>query len=154
MRVDNNKTLFYSFRGKITPIGHGKLISLQEFDISIFLVLMFRKKIKPYKKILDEQLWEDLNQYFMAPDQPLESTILPPRIKIVQKLPTRSTELPLLPLNIGNIIGFKPQTFWNTVVIMKVKETEETLGGYTPLIWDANSTTTNPRSWRKTSFSH
>ncbi|RHZ45963.1 hypothetical protein Glove_641g17 [Diversispora epigaea] len=37
------------------------------------------KKIKPYKKILDKQLWNDLNQYFMDPEQPVESIILPPR---------------------------------------------------------------------------
>src|SRR5205085_12559576 len=42
------------------------------------------KKIKPYKKILDEQLWEDLNQYFVAPDQPVESIILPSRTILVQ----------------------------------------------------------------------
>ncbi|RHZ70439.1 hypothetical protein Glove_271g40 [Diversispora epigaea] len=59
------------------------------------------KKIKPYKKILDEQLWEDLNQYFVAPDQPVESIILSPRTKIVRKLPTRTTTeqaKPVLPL--------------------------------------------------------
>ncbi|RHZ70427.1 hypothetical protein Glove_271g17 [Diversispora epigaea] len=59
------------------------------------------KKIKPYKKILDEQLWEDLNQYFVTPDQPVESIILSPRTKIVRKLPTRTTTeqaKPVLPL--------------------------------------------------------
>ncbi|RHZ88269.1 hypothetical protein Glove_24g50 [Diversispora epigaea] len=50
------------------------------------------KKIKPYKKILDKQLWEDLNQYFMDPDQPVESIILSPRTILVQELPARTTE--------------------------------------------------------------
>ncbi|RHZ70475.1 hypothetical protein Glove_271g52 [Diversispora epigaea] len=138
------------------------------------------KKVKPYKKILDEQLWEDLNQYFMAPDEPVESIILPPRSILIQELPTRTTELIKPSSTIitfehvaeisswidrksstyslkntpyefqlilrGSINGFAPQTFWDicngqasTVVIMKVKGTEEIFGGYNPLIWDANA---------------
>ncbi|RHZ76541.1 hypothetical protein Glove_196g92 [Diversispora epigaea] len=50
------------------------------------------KKIKLYKKILDEQLWDDLTQYFIAPDQPIESIILPPRTILIQELPIRTTE--------------------------------------------------------------
>ncbi|RHZ76267.1 hypothetical protein Glove_199g152 [Diversispora epigaea] len=138
-------------------------------------------KIKPYKKILDKQLWEDLNQHFMAPEKPVKSIILPPRTTLVQELPTRTTtEQAKLPSTIityehvaeiscwidrksstysltnipyefqlilrGSINGFAPQTFWDTchghvstVVIMKVKGTEEILGGYNPLVWDANT---------------
>ncbi|RHZ49358.1 hypothetical protein Glove_522g33 [Diversispora epigaea] len=43
----------------------------------------------------------------------------------------------------GSKDGFSPQTFWNmchghagTVVIIKVKETGEILGGYNPLVWN------------------
>ncbi|RHZ59361.1 hypothetical protein Glove_364g24 [Diversispora epigaea] len=43
----------------------------------------------------------------------------------------------------GSRDGFSPQTFWDvchghasTVIIMKVKETNEILGGYNPLMWD------------------
>ncbi|RHZ76266.1 hypothetical protein Glove_199g153 [Diversispora epigaea] len=148
------------------------------------------KKIKPYKKILDEKLWEDLNQYFMAPDQPVESIILSPRTIFVQGLPTRTTEQAKTFSNIityehvaeisswidrksctysltnipyefqlilrGSIDGFEPQTFWDTchgnastVVIMKVKGTDDILGGYNPLAWDAN---TGGR-WEKTNDS-
>ncbi|RHZ70446.1 hypothetical protein Glove_271g4 [Diversispora epigaea] len=60
------------------------------------------KKIKPYKKILDKQLWDDLKQYLIDPNQPVESIILPPRTTLVQELPTRTTELikpPLLLMN-------------------------------------------------------
>ena len=39
--------------------------------------------------------------------------------------------------------GFAPQTFWNichghakTVMVVKVKGTDEILGGYNPLVWD------------------
>ncbi|RHZ76574.1 hypothetical protein Glove_196g25 [Diversispora epigaea] len=139
----------------------------------------FLKKIKPYKKILDKQLWEDLTQYFIDSDQPVESTILPPRTISIQELPIRTTE-PTNPFSTiityehvaeisswidhksntysltntpyefqvifrGSINGFEPRKFWDTchnhastVVIMKVKETDEILGGYNPLIWDAN----------------
>ncbi|RHZ60518.1 hypothetical protein Glove_352g14 [Diversispora epigaea] len=135
------------------------------------------KKIKPYKNILDKQLWEDLNQYLMDPDLPVKSIILPPRTIFVQELHTHTTEplstiitykhvaeisswidrksstysLTNTPYEFqlilrGSINGFTPQTFWDTchghvstVVIMKVKGTEEILGGYNPLIWDANT---------------
>ncbi|RHZ76316.1 hypothetical protein Glove_199g145 [Diversispora epigaea] len=141
------------------------------------------KKIKPYKKILDKQLWEDLTQYFMAPDHPVESIILPPRTILAQELPTRTTEQtkPFSPIISyehvaeisswidrkssiysltntpyefqlilrGSVNGFAPQTFWDTchghtktVVIMKVKGTDEILGGYNPLAWDANAAKT------------
>ncbi|RHZ90162.1 hypothetical protein Glove_5g26 [Diversispora epigaea] len=49
-------------------------------------------KIKPYKKILDKQLWNDLKLHLMLPNQPVESTILPPRI-LKQELPVRMVEL-------------------------------------------------------------
>ncbi|RHZ84620.1 hypothetical protein Glove_78g118 [Diversispora epigaea] len=149
------------------------------------------KKIKPYKKILDKQLWEDLTQYFMDPDHPMESIILPPRTILTQELPTRATEqtkplstiisyehvaeisswidhkssiysLTNTPYEFqlilrGSINGFNPQTFWDTchghartVVIMKVKGTEEILGGFNPLAWDNTNTTD---VWEKTNDS-
>ncbi|RHZ75066.1 hypothetical protein Glove_217g25 [Diversispora epigaea] len=49
-------------------------------------------KIKPYKKILDKQLWNDLKQYFILPDHPVESIILPPRLVLKQELPERKLE--------------------------------------------------------------
>ncbi|RHZ89613.1 hypothetical protein Glove_13g178 [Diversispora epigaea] len=52
--------------------------------------------------------------------------------------------------------GFAPQTFWNichghakTVVIMKVKGTDEILGGYNPLEWD-NSYNCPWNQWMET----
>ncbi|RHZ76511.1 hypothetical protein Glove_196g137 [Diversispora epigaea] len=57
----------------------------------------------------------------------------------------------------GSINGFAPQTFWNTchghastVVIIKVKGTDEILGGFNPLAWD-NTFATD--SWGKTNDS-
>ncbi|RHZ76507.1 hypothetical protein Glove_196g32 [Diversispora epigaea] len=59
----------------------------------------------------------------------------------------------------GSINGFAPQTFWDTchghastVVIMKVKGTEEILGGYNPLILDSNNADYNHR-WDNTNDS-
>ncbi|RHZ77712.1 hypothetical protein Glove_174g47 [Diversispora epigaea] len=133
-------------------------------------------KIRPYKKILDKQLWEDLKQYFFTPDQPVKSNVLPPRTVLVQELPARIKEpsklfstiityehvaeisswidrksgiysLTNIPYEFELILrgsrnGLAPQTFWdicqdyaNTVIIIKVKGTDEILGGYNPLTW-------------------
>ncbi|RHZ58649.1 hypothetical protein Glove_372g23 [Diversispora epigaea] len=51
-------------------------------------------KIKPYKKILDKQLWDDLKQYLILPDRPVLSIILPPRAYIIQELPPRINLVP------------------------------------------------------------
>ncbi|RHZ67387.1 hypothetical protein Glove_301g65 [Diversispora epigaea] len=71
-------------------------------------------KIEPFKKILDKQLWEDINQ----------------SVLVIELSPH----------------GFVPQTFWNmchghvcTVVLVKVKGTDEIIGGYNPLTWDKNA---------------
>ncbi|RHZ89896.1 hypothetical protein Glove_9g182 [Diversispora epigaea] len=131
-------------------------------------------KVKPYKKILDKQLWEDLMQQFISSDRPIKSVILPARSVLIPELPIRvkepfstiisdehaaeisswidrkttaypSTNYPYefqLILR-GSKDGFSPLTFWNmchghtgTVVIIKVKGTDEILGGYNPLMWD------------------
>ncbi|RHZ76566.1 hypothetical protein Glove_196g72 [Diversispora epigaea] len=112
----------------------------------------------PYKKILDEQLWDDLTQYFIDQDKPMESIILPPRTILVQELPIRTTK-PINPFStiityehvaeISSWIDRKSSTYsltsipYDTVVIMKVKGTEEILGGYNRLIWDIMWDTNN-----------
>ncbi|RHZ87215.1 hypothetical protein Glove_38g40 [Diversispora epigaea] len=122
-----------------------------------------------YKKILDIQLWEDIMQHLISPNQPIKSIILPSRsVLLVQELPPvhlkepfstiifndhaaeisswidrkritySSTDYPYefqLILR-GTRDGFAPQTFWRTVVIIKVKGSDEILGGYNPLTWD------------------
>ncbi|RHZ67580.1 hypothetical protein Glove_300g73 [Diversispora epigaea] len=50
------------------------------------------EKIKPYKKILEKQLWEDLTQYFMFPNKPVKSPILPARTFSTPGLPSRVSE--------------------------------------------------------------
>ncbi|RHZ75058.1 hypothetical protein Glove_217g282 [Diversispora epigaea] len=49
-------------------------------------------KIKPYKKILGRQLWNDLKQFLLLPDRPVKSIILPPRLVLTQELPARVNE--------------------------------------------------------------
>ncbi|RIB24778.1 hypothetical protein C2G38_610332 [Gigaspora rosea] len=130
-------------------------------------------KVKPYKKILEENLWEDLMQRFLTPNRPVSSTILPLRISS-PVLPPRTTgpfstvisethaaeiaswvdkktetysiinnpyEFKLLIR--GTRDGFTPESFWklcdkqtNTVVVMKIKGTDEIFGGYNPIEWD------------------
>ncbi|RHZ77538.1 hypothetical protein Glove_177g149 [Diversispora epigaea] len=145
-------------------------------------------KIKPYKKILDKQLWNDIDQHLIAPERPVKSTILPPRSVLATELPTRAEEpresfstiisdehaaeistwidrretaynLTNIPYKFELILrgtrdGFAPQTFWNmchghasTVVLVKVKGTDEIIGGYNPLAWDKNT-----YGWMEDSF--
>ncbi|RHZ87089.1 hypothetical protein Glove_40g92 [Diversispora epigaea] len=131
-------------------------------------------KIKPYKKVFEEQLWDDLIQYLLLPNQPIKSTILPARSISISELPSRENKpfstiineehaleisswidfksTPYLSRDMpykfrlilrGSRDGLAPQTFWdichgyaNTVAILKVKGTNEILGGYNPLEWN------------------
>ncbi|RHZ89680.1 hypothetical protein Glove_13g151 [Diversispora epigaea] len=143
-------------------------------------------KIRPYKKLLDKQLWLDINQHLVASDRPVKSIVLPARSTLVIELPLRTEEskepfsaiiseehvaeisswidcktttysTTNIPYKFKLILGgtrdgFTPQTFWNichdhakTVVVMKVKGTDEILGGYNPLAWDNSN-----GKWMKT----
>ncbi|RHZ87184.1 hypothetical protein Glove_40g89 [Diversispora epigaea] len=131
-------------------------------------------KIGPYKKVFEEQLWDDLIQYLSLPNQPIKSIILPARSISISELPLRENKsfsiiineehtleisswidfkpTPYLPRDMpyrfqlilrGSRDGFTPKTFWdicdgyaNTVAILKVKGTNEILGGYNPLEWN------------------
>ncbi|RIB27887.1 hypothetical protein C2G38_1662692 [Gigaspora rosea] len=48
------------------------------------------KKIKPYRSILEENLWDDINSRFVDPDLPITFPILPPRKKVTAQLPPRN----------------------------------------------------------------
>ncbi|RHZ75054.1 hypothetical protein Glove_217g286 [Diversispora epigaea] len=50
-------------------------------------------KIKPYKKILDKQLWNNLKHHLLLPDRPKTYKILPPRLILTQELPARVNEI-------------------------------------------------------------
>ncbi|RHZ80160.1 hypothetical protein Glove_139g112 [Diversispora epigaea] len=49
-------------------------------------------KIEPYKKILDKQLWKDINQHLLIPDRPVKSIILPPRSVLGTELSPHADE--------------------------------------------------------------
>src|SRR5688572_1736479 len=133
----------------------------------------FLQKVRPYKKLLKTQLYEDLLTSYLAPNSKPSDDILPPReinrnlglidTKIVNlnivsivsrwingayedKVDIRNKEL-YLPYKFklllrGSRDGFTPKKFHElcdnipcTVVFIKVKGTEEILGGYNPSMW-------------------
>ncbi|RHZ83805.1 hypothetical protein Glove_87g231 [Diversispora epigaea] len=145
------------------------------------------EKVKPYKKILEKQLWNDLIQYHMFTNKPVKSLALPARITSNPELPSRHSRTISTPefpprlnepfstiINIEHVAelsswidqksttyslvnipygfqlilrgsrdGFHPKTFWNmchgyagTIVVAKVSETDEIIGGYNPLAWE------------------
>ncbi|RHZ83852.1 hypothetical protein Glove_87g109 [Diversispora epigaea] len=55
------------------------------------------EKVKPYKKILEEQLWNDIIQLSMSPNKPVNSPILPARNFSTPELPARNLSTPELP---------------------------------------------------------
>ncbi|RHZ82275.1 hypothetical protein Glove_110g71 [Diversispora epigaea] len=152
---------------------------IRYFHLSVNEVL---DEIEPYRKILDKQLWKDINQHLLAPERPVKSIILPARSVLVTELPPRAEPFSdiisenhaaeistwidrkttnYLTTNIpykfelilrGTKDGFAPQTFWDkchghagTVVVIKVKGTDEIIGGYNPLAWDNSNINSN--SW-------
>ncbi|RHZ67618.1 hypothetical protein Glove_300g66 [Diversispora epigaea] len=50
------------------------------------------EKVKPYKKILEKQLWNDLIQHHMSPNKPVKSIVLPERTFSTPELPSRVNE--------------------------------------------------------------
>ncbi|RHZ85910.1 hypothetical protein Glove_58g74 [Diversispora epigaea] len=59
------------------------------------------EKVKPYKKILEEQLWDDIIQHSMSPNKPITSLVLPARIISNSKLPSRTIPTPELPSRVN-----------------------------------------------------
>ncbi|CAG8766566.1 228_t:CDS:2, partial [Ambispora leptoticha] len=63
------------------------LIAFNEFNFSEFVDSLqtrliednasWLQKIRPYKKILEENLWDDIMAKFASPNKPITSTILP-----------------------------------------------------------------------------
>ncbi|RHZ83859.1 hypothetical protein Glove_87g99 [Diversispora epigaea] len=52
------------------------------------------KKMNPYKKILEEQLWDDIIQHSISPNEPITSFVLPARIISNPELPSRAISTP------------------------------------------------------------
>ncbi|RIB06412.1 hypothetical protein C2G38_2116137, partial [Gigaspora rosea] len=132
--------------------------------------------VQPYQQIFEKKLWKNITKKFIT-NEPITSTVLPPRVILIPILPTRITESSRVindthaaeiaswvdrkanPYSVrdnpyefklllrGTRDGFTKNSFWNLcdkqahlVVVMKVKGTDEILGGYNPVGWDKPST--------------
>ncbi|GES93570.1 hypothetical protein GLOIN_2v1882540 [Rhizophagus clarus] len=141
----------------------------------------FSQKVRPYKKLLNNQLFEDLlNSYLDCDHMPTDDIPLPRNIKIDGVIDSKIVNLNIvsiisrwidkvdvnckfshlreiyLPYKFKLLIrgsrdGFTPKKFhelcdnkYNTVTFIKVKYSEEILGGYNPILW------MNSVSWGKT----
>ncbi|PKK64275.1 BTB-domain-containing protein [Rhizophagus irregularis] len=128
-------------------LPHVRLFSLSSKE--------FSQKVRPYKKLLNKQLYEDLlNSYLDSDREPTENISLPRSIEIDGIIDSKIRII--LPYKFRLLIrgsrdGFTPRKFHtlcdnkhNTVTFIKVRESEEILGGYNPIIW------MNSNSWGKT----
>ncbi|GBC03047.1 hypothetical protein RclHR1_04970001 [Rhizophagus clarus] len=143
----------------------------------------FIQKVRPYKKLLNRQLYEELlNSYLNSDSEPSDNILLPryrysddiidskivnlniaslisrwiDKIDIKSKFAyTREIYLPyeFKLLLRGSRDGFSPIKFHElcdnkvcTVTFIEIKETEEIIGGYNPLIWESNK----DRKWGQT----
>ncbi|EXX51363.1 uncharacterized protein OCT59_025303 [Rhizophagus irregularis] len=137
----------------------------------------FSQKVRPYQKLLNQQLYEDLLNFYLDPDSVTSHNIqLPRKIKINEKIEevicsliinsgivsTISRWIDKIVINDDNFNesylpykfelllrgsrdGFTPKKFHelcdnkpNTVTFIKVKGTEEIIGGYNPLEWESS----------------
>src|ERR1051325_8633731 len=145
----------------------------------------FSQKVRPYKKLLKPQLYEDLSVSYLDPDSVSTDNIsLPRNIKINEIIDSTIINLNIisavskwidkvdinnqfsqfralhLPYKFelllrGSRDGFTPKKFHQlcdnkhyTVTFIKVRGTDEILGGYNPIIW-ISSNSLSP-SWSKT----
>ncbi|GBC04178.1 hypothetical protein RclHR1_05550015 [Rhizophagus clarus] len=146
----------------------------------------FSQKVRPYRKLLNQQLYDDLLNFYLEPDNASSQNIQRPRkIKIneitneiicslivgssivstisrwIDKVNVNDNNFKELYLPYkfelllrGSRDGFTPKKFHelcdnkpNTVTFIKVKGTEEIIGGYNPLEWKSS------HSWGKTNDS-
>lgn len=125
------------------------------------------EKLIPYEKIFKKSLWDDIIKYHVTGKSTISSTILPPRniFRIISSIVTKEQATVIAswidkkdqtyevndnPYEFELILsgkenGFAIKTFWdlcnrkaNVVLIMKVKDTGEIIGGYNPIGWDSN----------------
>ncbi|RIB27093.1 hypothetical protein C2G38_2138004 [Gigaspora rosea] len=135
-------------------------------------------KIRPYKKILEENLWDDIMANLVSPNKPVTSTILLPRKTLTTPLPPRkSISIPSSIINLEHAVeisswidrrstiyditeipyefklllrgsrdGFDAKPFHKLcdnipglIVVIKVENSNEILGGYNPLGWNSTN---------------
>ncbi|RHZ83770.1 hypothetical protein Glove_87g253 [Diversispora epigaea] len=63
------------------------------------------EKVKPYKKILGEQLWDDIIQHSISPNKSVTSLILPARIVSNSELPSRIVSTPEFPSRVNGLFS-------------------------------------------------
>ncbi|EXX62016.1 hypothetical protein RirG_165790 [Rhizophagus irregularis DAOM 197198w] len=138
----------------------------------------FLQRVRPYKKLLKNQLYEDvLNSHLDPNSKPTDDILLPRDLKIdgiidssiinnlsiistfsrrIDKIDVSNNFAHLRELYLpyrfqlllrGSRDGFTPKKFhelcdnkYNTITFIKVKGTEEILGGYNPLKWETSNT--------------
>ncbi|GBC41551.2 hypothetical protein GLOIN_2v1779084 [Rhizophagus irregularis DAOM 181602=DAOM 197198] len=128
----------------------------------------FLRQVRPYRKLLKDNLYEDILEYHLDPEIETPNNILYPRsddlgskligINIVSLVSSwidnntvknkREFYLPyeFRLLLRGSRDGFTPKKFHelcddkpNTVTFIKIKDTDEIIGGYNPSIWKESS---------------
>ncbi|RGB31015.1 hypothetical protein C1646_764611 [Rhizophagus diaphanus] len=129
----------------------------------------FSYKVRPYQKLLNNQLYEDLLNFYLDPDSILTYNIFLPRKIISTKNIAQIIDSQIVDSSIvstilsridktaknkfdykfelllrGSLDGFTPKKFHdlcdgkhNTVTFIKIKGTEEIIGGYNPLKWES-----------------
>ncbi|CAB4412169.1 unnamed protein product [Rhizophagus irregularis] len=100
------------------------LLKLQEFCTKFN---EFSQKVRPFQKLLNEQLYEDLLNFYLDPDSvSSQNAQLPRKIKINENIEVICSRIE------GSRDGFTPKKFHelcdnkpNTVTFIKIKGTEE-----------------------------
>ncbi|EXX52769.1 hypothetical protein RirG_250030 [Rhizophagus irregularis DAOM 197198w] len=130
----------------------------------------FTHKVRPYQKLLNNQLYEDLLNSYLDPDSVSTYNILRPRKIISTESTARIIDSQIVDSSIVSTIlsridktakskfeykfelllrgsrdGFTPKKFHElcdgkskTLTFIKIKGTEEVVGGYNPLTWESS----------------
>ncbi|GES90296.1 hypothetical protein GLOIN_2v1779084 [Rhizophagus clarus] len=95
----------------------------------------FIQKVRPYKKLLNRQLYEELLNSYLNSDSEPSDNILLPRYRYSDDI----IDSKIVNLNIASLIS-------RWIDKIDIKKTEEIIGGYNPLIWESNK----DRKWGQT----
>jgi len=127
----------------------------------------FNDKIMPYQKLFPRTLWKDISQYYLAPDKPPTSNLLESRISIdsttiinkkmillfaswIDKKHPRYTFIKDIKYKYkllyrsskdgldGRIFHQKCDNINKTLVVGKIQNSEQIVGGYNPLNWNGS----------------
>ncbi|CAG8584135.1 2467_t:CDS:2 [Paraglomus occultum] len=128
----------------------------------------FRQKVWPYKAVLPQDLYDDIMWCYAAPQIKVQSIISPPRLKPIDSNIIKMKHVAIISswvdrkdgphYNLGEIPyqfrlllrgsrdGFSNRVFHSrcdssvrTVVIVRIQDTGEVIGGYNPLNWSYTS---------------